>query len=137
MQWTEQLVAAQQQETEKIRKETERMSAIADVNRTRDVLQVELEKSLLSKEMERNMSAIQNDMIKLAEENLANVEAYRKERQAEANKALYSPEYISLELAKSLTHNTKLYFSGETSALGALMDKILNAPPSAPVPANN
>merc|ERR1712156_741456 len=79
VQWTEQLVATQQQKTEEIKKETERMKAIADVNRTKDVLEVELQKELLQKEADKNMSEIQNSIIKLAEENLANVEAYKKE----------------------------------------------------------
>ena len=125
VQWTEQLVATQQQKTEEIKKETERMKAIADVNRTKDVLEIELQKELLQKEADKNMSEIQNSIIKLSEENLANVEAYKKEKQAEANKNLYTQEYISLNLAKSLSQNTKMYFSGETSALGALLDKVL------------
>ena len=125
MQWTKQLVATQQQKTEEILKETERMKAIADVNRTKDVLEIELEKELIQKEAEKNFSVIQNDILKLAEENLANVEAYKKEKAAEANKELYSKEYIQLEMAKSLSDNTKFYFSGETSPLGAVMSKIL------------
>jgi len=125
VQWTEQLVASQQQKTEEIRKETERMKAIADVNRTKDVLEVELQKELLQKEADRNVSEIQNSIIKLAEENLADIAKYKKEQEAEANKALYTPEYVQLNLANKLSDNTKMYFSGETSPLGALMDKIL------------
>lgn len=101
------------------------MKALADANRTKDVLEIELQKELLQKEAEKNMSEIQNEITKLAEENLANVNAYKKEKEAEANKLLYSQEYIALELSKSLSQNTKFYFSGESSPLGALMDKIL------------
>ena len=125
VQWTEQLVASQQQKTEEIRKETERMKAIADVNRTKDVLEVELQKELLQKEADKNVSEIQNSIIKLAEENLADIAKYKKEQEAEANKALFTPEYVQLNLASKLSDNTKMYFSGETSPLGAVMDKIL------------
>ena len=125
VQWTEQLVATQQQKTEEIKKETERMKAIADANRTKDVLEIDLQKELLQKEAEKNLSEIQNTILKLAEENKANVEAYKKEKEAEANQALYSPEYVKLNLAKSMSQNTKFYFSGETSPLGALLGKIL------------
>jgi len=125
VQWTEQLVASQQQKTEEIRKETERMKAIADVNRTKDVLEVELQKELLQKEADKNVSEIQNSIIKLAEENLADIAKYKKEQEAEANKALYTPEYVQLNLASKLSDNTKMYFSGESSPLGAVMDKIL------------
>ena len=63
--------------------------------------------------------------IKDTEENKANLVAYQKEKQAEANKKLYSSQYIQLELAKALANNTKFYFSGETSPLGALMSKFI------------
>merc|ERR1719220_191398 len=49
VQWTEQLVATQQQKTEKIKKETERLRAIADAEREKDVLEIELQKQLLKK----------------------------------------------------------------------------------------
>merc|ERR1712152_21494 len=87
VQWTEQLVATQQQKTEKIKKETE--------------------------------------IIKDREENKANVESYRKQKVAEANKNLYTDTYVKLEMAKALSENTKFYFSGETSPLGSLLNKLL------------
>lgn len=118
-------MATQQQKTEEIKKETERMKAIADANRTKDVLEIELQKEILQKEADKNLSEIQNLIIKNSEENLANVNAYTKEKEAEANKLLYSPEYVQLELAKSMSQNTKLFFSGDQSPLGALLNKIL------------
>merc|ERR1719242_1665360 len=99
VQWTEQLVATQQQKTEKIKKETEG---------------------------EQKRNAIQNEIIKDREQNLANITAYAKEKAAEANKLLFTDEYVKLEMARSLTNNSKFYFSGETSPLGGLLTKILN-----------
>ena len=125
VQWTEQLVATQQQRTEKIKKETESIKALLDAEREKDVLEIELEKQLLKKEKEKEMNDLENIIIKDREENRANVEAYTKEKAAEANKALYSPEYIRLEMAKALSENTKFYFSGETSPLGSLLSKIM------------
>merc|ERR1712226_1231576 len=110
VQWTEQLVATQQQKTEKIKKETQSIKAILDAERERDVLKIDIEKQL----------------IKDREQNIANITAYAKERAAEANKLLYTDEYVKLEMARSLTNNTKFYFSGETSPLGGLLTKILN-----------
>merc|ERR1712210_162049 len=55
VQWTEQLVAIQQQKTEQIKKETL--------------------------------------IVKAREENVADIAAYKKQKQSEANKNLYSPEY--------------------------------------------
>merc|ERR1712061_931098 len=125
VQWTEQLVATQQQKTEKIKKETESIKALLDAKREKDVLEIELEKQLLKKEKEKERNDLDIQIVKSREENIANIAAYKKEKQAEANKNLYSPEFIKLEMAKALSNNTKFYFSGEESALGGLLSKIL------------
>ena len=46
--------------------------------------------------------------------------------QAENNKELLSDQYIKMELAKSLAKNTKMYFSGQDSALGGVLNGLLN-----------
>ena len=120
------LTATQHKKTEKIKKETESIKALFDVHREKDVLEIELEKDLLKKEKEKEMSDLENKIIKDREENQANVDSYTKEKAAEANKALYSNEYLKLEMAKALSTNTKFYFSGETSPLGSLLNKILD-----------
>jgi len=125
VQWTEQLVATQQQKTEKIKKETESIKALLDAEREKDVLEIELQKQLLKKEREKEVNDLEIQIIKSREENQANVDAYKKEKEAEANKNLFSPDYIKLEMAKALSENTKFYFSGETSPLGALLNKIM------------
>ena len=125
VQWTEQLVATQQQKTEKIKKETESIKALLDAEREKDVLEIELQKQLLKKEREKEVNDLEIKRIKSREENQADVDAYKKEKEAEANKNLYSPDYVKLEMAKALSDNTKFYFSGETSPLGALLNKIL------------
>ena len=126
VQWTEQLVATQQQKTEKIKKETQSIKAILDAEREKAVLEVEIQKHLLEKEGEKKLSDLQNQIIREREENLATVEAYKKQKEAEANKLLYTQDYVKLEMAKALSNNTKFYFSGENSPLGGLLGKILN-----------
>lgn len=126
VQWTEQLVATQQQKTEKIKKETESIKALLDAEREKDVLEIEIQKQLLEKEGEKKMNALDNQILKDREENKANVEAYRKQKIADANKNLYTDTYVKLEMAKALSENTKFYFSGENSPLGSLLSKVLN-----------
>merc|ERR1712141_2894 len=110
VQWTEQLVATQQQKTEKIKKETQSIKAVADAERHKKVLEIDVQKQLLEKEGEQKRNAIQNQIIKDREQNLANITAYAKEKAAEANKLLFTDEYVKLEMARSLTNNTKFYF---------------------------
>ena len=72
------------------------------------------------------MSIIENEIVKLQQETIANADKYAKEKAAEANKLLFTSEYVSLETARALSTNTKFYFSGENSPLGGLLGKILN-----------
>jgi len=57
--------------------------------------------------------------------NKADLESYSKIKVAEANKNLYSKEYIQLEMAKALSNNTKFFFSGDESPLGSVLAKIM------------
>ena len=75
VQWTEQLVAVQQQKTEKIKKETESIKALLDAEREKDVLEIELQKQLLKKEREKEVNDLEIQIIKSREENQANVDA--------------------------------------------------------------
>merc|ERR1712025_557336 len=55
VQWTEQLVATQQQKTEKIKKETESIKALLDAEREKDVLEIEVQNHLVEKEAEKKI----------------------------------------------------------------------------------
>ena len=100
------------------------MKELLEAKGKKNVLEVNLEKQLLEKQKEKERNDLDIKIVKDREENIADLEAYRKEKQADANKKLYSPDYIKLEMAKSLADNTKFYFSGENSALGSLLSKI-------------
>ena len=128
VQWTEQLVATQQQKTEKIKKETQSILAVEDAERQKKVLQIDIQKDILRKDGEKTISATENEIVKERENSLADVEAYKKVKQAEANKELYSEQYIRLEMAKALSNNTKFFFSGETSVLGGILQKVMGNP---------
>ena len=125
VQWTEQLVATQQQKTEKIKKETQSIKAVLDAEREKKVLEIDIQKEILRKEGEKRLSTLENDILKEREQNQADVDKYKKTQDAEANSALYTPDFIKLEMAKALSQNTKFFFSGESSPLGAILSKIM------------
>merc|ERR1719300_2096090 len=110
VQWTEQLVATQQQKTETIKKETQSIKAVLDAEREKKVLEIDIQKEILRKEGEKKLSLLENEILKQREQNKADVENYKKTKAAEANTKLYSKEYIQLEMAKSLSNNTKSLF---------------------------
>lgn len=96
-----------------------------DAERQKKVLAIEIEKDILKKEGEKNLASLENVLIKEREENQANIEKYRKTQEAEAYKLLYTNAFVRLEMAKALSKNTKFFFSGESSPLGALLTKIM------------
>ena len=126
VQWTEQLVATQQQKTEAIKKETEKLRAIADAERNKAVLEIKIQERILEKEGDANISALNNEILKQKEENNANIEKYKILSEASANKELFTPEYIQYNTAKNMANNTKYYFSGQDSLLNGLLTKIFN-----------
>merc|ERR1719510_1277004 len=80
VQWTQQLVATQQQKTEKIKKETETMKAVADAERQKQVLEIDIQKEILRKNGEKELSALENQIIKDREQNKADVDNYSKSK---------------------------------------------------------
>jgi len=149
VQWTEQLVANQTQKTEEIKKKTEhvkavadaerqkavleikiqeeRIQAVADAERQKAVLEIKVQEDILQKEGEKNVSTVNNQIRLEAEQNEANILKYKIETEAEANSKLYTDKYVQLNLARSLTNNTKFYFSGDNSALGSIFSKVLGS----------
>lgn len=79
----------------------------------------------MQKKGDRDLSLLENEIVKKREESNADVANYKKSKEAEANTKLYTKEYIQLEMAKSMSTNTKFFFSGESSVLGSLLSKIM------------
>merc|ERR1719195_84817 len=127
VQWTEQLVANQTQKTEEIRKKTELIKAVADAERQKAVLEIKIQEQILEKEGQKNVSSINNEIRREAENNEADIAKYKLEKEAEANAKLYTDKFVQLNLAKSLSNNTKFYFSGDNSALGSIFSKVLGS----------
>ena len=85
---------------------------------------IELERNILEKEVERNMSLIENEKYRLAEKNKADVQKYAKVQAAEANSHYLTDNYIRLKSAEYFSKNAKLYFSGKNTPLGKFFEKI-------------
>jgi len=125
VQWTEQLVAKQQKLTEEIKKETELLKAVADAERQKEVLEINILERIIETEGQKNISEINNQIVRDRQNNLADIAKYAKDKEAAGNQALFSPEYVKLQVAQSMSNNTKFFFTGQESVLGGLLSKIL------------
>ena len=112
VQWTEQLVAKQQKVTEEIKKETELLKAVADAERQKDVLEITILQKIIESEGQKNISEINNHMVRDKQNNLADIAKYAKDKEAAGNIALYTPQYVKLQVAQSLREafNKKTFF---------------------------
>ena len=67
-----------------------------------------------------------NSILKDRKQAAADGEKYTHEKLAEANKLLFDNEgYVRLEIAKSLSTNTKFFFSGDQSPLSSILAQIM------------
>merc|ERR1712242_685419 len=90
-----------------------------------DGIEIQNQEDILQEEGKRNVSTINNEIKKAAEENDADIHKYKVQQEAAANAELYTQQYVQLNLAKSISNNTKFYFSGDQSELGSIFSKIL------------
>jgi len=126
IEWTRQLVAQQKKKTERIKKETILQNGVLDAERAKAITLIEARTKIEKAEEDKQEGALLNEMKKNRETTLIDIGSYRAASQAENNKDLLSDQYIKMELAKSLAKNTKMYFSGQDSALGGVLNSLLN-----------
>ena len=98
---------------------------MADADRLKDVQTIDIAKKIDMEEGQKNISHIQNQVFAEQQRVLADVGGYVANSEAEANQNLLTDNYIKLQLAKSLANNTKMFFSGSDSAMGAILNQIL------------
>ena len=125
IEWTRQLVAQQKQKTEKINKETVLQNEVMDAERKKEVARIRNEQVQRYKEHEKTISAINNTINTEKENTWTDIHSYRSTSLAKDNEALLTDQYIKLQMTKGLLANTKIYFSGQDSALGSLFSNIL------------
>ena len=125
IEWTRQLVAQQKQKTDKIHKETVLQNAVYDAEREKEVSRIENEKLVQRKANEENISEIENSIRTKKENTNTDIRSYRISNDAKNNADLLTDQYIKLQMTQSMLNNTKIFFSGQDSALGSLLSNIL------------
>ena len=120
------LEAEHQQRLELVKKETEKQKAIADAERDKTVMEITNERRILEKEGDQKVSMLHQQQLKLEGETAASIKKMAIEKEAEANKVLFTPEYVKLTMAKAISPNMKYYFSGENGIVSGLIGKIMN-----------
>ena len=137
IEWTKKLVAEQKRKTELIEKETQKLKALADAEREKDVELINIARRIQEEEGAKNVSAIRNELETERMKSDADANKYVHEKEAESNKVLLTDQFVRLEIAKAVGNNTKMFFSGGDSIVGSILNGIYNRSPPAALDENN
>merc|ERR1719225_817717 len=114
---TKLLISTQRQRVVEKEAETERKKAVIEAEKEAHVAKIQFERMIMEKEMEQKNNEIE-DTIHLAREKAkTDAEFYRVQKQAEANKLLYTHEFIEIKKFESLTNNQKVYFGPDIPSM--------------------
>merc|ERR1719412_1670210 len=107
---TKLLIATQHQKVVEKEAETDRKRAVIEAEKEAHVAKIQYDRRILEKESVQKMERI-DDTIHLArEKSKSDAEHYRLQKVSEANKLLYTPEFIEIKRIESLANNQKVYF---------------------------
>jgi len=114
---TKLLISTQRQRVVEKEAETERKKAVIEAEKESHVAKIQFERMIMEKEMVQKNNEIE-DTIHLAREKAkTDAEFYRIQKQAEANKLLYTQEFIEIKKFESLTNNQKVYFGPDIPSM--------------------
>merc|ERR1711991_276209 len=109
-----------------VAKEEETKSRAATIEAEKDakVSAIRMQQQIQEREAQKRMAEIEDEQMLHREKAKSDALFYEKARKAEANKALYTDEFVALELAKSVAQNSKIYFGPSVNSM--LVDFIEN-----------
>jgi len=104
------LVSLETQKVVEREAETEKKKATIEAEKTAAVSKIQMEQYITEKESMKKMKEIEDLTMLHHEQAVADADYYRAKKYAESNAVLLSPEYLKLEMMRSLGNSTKIYF---------------------------
>merc|ERR1719410_2352747 len=94
---TKLMISTQRQKVVEKEAETERKKAVIEAEKEASVGKIQYERKILEKESLQKMAKIEDEMHLAKEKSKTDAEFYRIKKQAEANKLLYTSEFIEIK----------------------------------------
>ncbi|KAK9915129.1 hypothetical protein WJX75_005056 [Coccomyxa subellipsoidea] len=107
--------------------ETEHRRAVMIAEKEAETSRIHMQQLLAERQAEQMRETIQNEMYLAKQRMLADSDFYRTTREAEANKAKLTPEYIQVAFMQAIANNTKLYFGEKLPNMLLDLHRILPA----------
>ncbi|XP_031841476.1 erlin-1 [Nomia melanderi] len=111
---TKLLIATQHQKVVEKDAETDRKKAIIEAEKQAIVSKIQYNQNIMEKESLQKIVEIENAIHLSQQKSLSDAEYYKLKMQAEANKRLFTPEYLELKKYEGLAQNSKVYFVQDT-----------------------
>jgi len=90
--------------------ETENIKAKIDAQKVAEVAKIHATVSVLEKKAQQKIQTVQDQILVAKQQALADAEFYKRQKLAESNSMMLTPEYIMNEVFKELRHQPKLFF---------------------------
>jgi len=110
---TKLLISTQRQRVVEKDAETERKKAVIEAEKEAQVAKIKYDQNLAERESKQKMEKIDDEIHLAKEKSRTDAEYYKIAKQAEANKALITPEYLDLKRIEAIGSNNKVYFGSD------------------------
>jgi len=110
---TKLLISTQRQRVVEKDAETERKKAVIEAEKEAQVAKIKYDQNLAERESKQKMEKIDDEIHLAKEKSRTDAEYYKIEKQADANKALITPEYLELKRIEAIGSNNKVYFGAD------------------------
>jgi len=107
---TKLLVAIQQANVERQLSETHKMKAEINAQQLASVSLIDKDRTIQEKQADKKIKQIEDETYLGQQKAVADAEFYTIQKRAEANKLLYTPEFLQYAQSQALSQNTKIYF---------------------------
>lgn len=103
-------IAEQNQKLVEKQAETERKRAVIEAEKVAAVERIGHQRLLAQAQNKQAVEVVENEMHRAKINAVADARLYAAQREAEANRALITPEFIQLESVRAIGNTTKVYF---------------------------
>eukprot|EP01119_Soliformovum_irregulare_P010738 TRINITY_DN2649_c0_g1_i2.p1 TRINITY_DN2649_c0_g1~~TRINITY_DN2649_c0_g1_i2.p1 ORF type:complete len:250 (+),score=87.55 TRINITY_DN2649_c0_g1_i2:355-1104(+) len=111
------LATAQAQKVVEKEEETRQKQATIAAETEAKVSRIQNDRKVSEVEAMKTIRKLEDDALLYHEKILTDAQFYKVQKAAEANQLLLTPEYLQLELVKSVANTTKVYFGPSMSSL--------------------
>jgi len=107
---TKLLVSTQSQRVSQKEAETDKMKATIEAEKLAEVSKIKMEQQIMEKESELTMKKLEDEALLFHEKTMTDSQFYKIQKSAETNHVLLTPEFLRLEMIRSIANTTKIYF---------------------------